>query len=388
MTKNWYVFLAITSLLILSSCAGSGREPLPPTSIPLSNPQNSGSDLEHPISLPEGFHISIYAEGLEKPRMLAFGPDGQLYVTEPGTGRVMALPDRDGDGRADGAEVAVEDLIEPSGIAFYQDGSMYVAETTRVLRFTDPDGDGYFQEGSIITAGIAAGGNTNRTIIFGPDWEHFYLAIGSSCNACREQDERRGGVMRFNADGSEGLIFTTGLRHVIGLDFNPGNEILWAAVMEREGLADGLPPETLYAIYIYADGGWPFCHAGRIIDPDFGSRDSCGEDLLTPMIELEAQSAPYGLEFYTGDQFPEEYYKDAFVALHGTGEGDQASGYKVVRIPLGDDGRDPVEDFAVGWLDENGQPWGTPTDIVEGPSGDLFLSDDYLGVIYRIYYTD
>lgn len=318
---------------------------------------------------------------------MAFGPDQQLYVTEPATGRVLVLPDRDRDGVSDGIEVAADNLIEPSGMAFYNDGSLYVAETTRVLRLGDSDGDGFFQDQEIITSGIAAGGHTNRSIIFSRDWQHFYLAIGSSCNVCQEQDERRGGVMRFNSDGSEDRIFSTGLRHVIGLDFNPKNDILWAAVMEREGLQDGLPPETIYAIYIDADGGWPYCHTGRIIDPDFGNKNSCGEELLTPVFELEAQSAPHGMEFYTGDQFPDNFATDLFVALHGTGEGADASGYKIIRMPLGDGEKRVVLDFAVGWLGDDGIPWGSPTDLIQGPDGDLFMSDDKLGVIYRIFYV-
>jgi glucose/arabinose dehydrogenase len=395
MKKHRIAILLLITLILLTGCNNnSGQEPAP-TSIPLSNPQSGLTDPDitvipplHPISLPEGFGITVFAEGLQGPRMMAFGPDQQLYVTEPATGRVLLLPDRNRDGLSDGTEVVAENLIEPSGIAFYQDGSLYVAETTRIFRLGDSDGDGYFQDRETITAGIAAGGYTNRTIIFSPDWRHIYLAIGSSCNVCLEQDERRAGVMRYNADGSEGRIFSTGLRHVIGMAFNPHNDILWAAVMEREGLQEGLPPETIYQIYIDADGGWPYCHAGRIIDPDFGNKDSCGEKLLSPTNELEAQSAPYGLEFYTGDQFPENYDRDLFVALHGTGEGSEASGYKIVRIPFGEGESGLVHDFATGWLSDDGIPWGAPTDLIQGPDGDLFLSDDKLGVIYRIFYVE
>jgi glucose/arabinose dehydrogenase len=395
MKKFLTIVLLSVILLLAAGCSSKiGQEPAP-TSVPLSNPQTGPTvpgiaviPPKHPISLPEGFGITVFAEGLTNPKMMAFGPDDQLYVTEPTTGRVLVLPDRDRDGLADKIEIAAENLIEPSGIAFYQDGSLYVAETTRILRLGDPDGDGYFQDQEIITAGISAGGFTNRTIIFSPDWEHLYLAIGSSCNVCLEQDERRGGVMRYKADGSEGRIFSTGLRHVIGLAFNPANDILWAAVMEREGLKNGLPPETLYGIYIDADGGWPYCHAGRIIDPDYGSKDSCEKKLLNPIFEFDSQSAPYGLEFYTGSQFPETFQNDLFVALHGTGEGDDARGYKILRIPIGGDSFGPVKDFAVGWLGDDGVPWGAPTDLIQGPDGDLFLSDDKLGVIYRIFYAE
>lgn len=388
-----FILLLFTAVL-LSGCGGNPAQDPAPTAVPLSNPQTGALDTDgdaippqNPISLPQGFGISVFAQGLSDPRMMAIGPDHQLYISEPSTGRVLRLADIDQNGVADGIEVVVENLIEPSGIAFFEDGSLYVAETTRILRFSNPDPDGYFQDQEIITAGIAAGGNTNRTIIFSPDWRHLYLAIGSSCNVCLEQDQRRGGVMRFNPDGSEGRIFTSGLRHVIGMAFNPNNDVLWAAVMEREGLKDQLPPESIYGIFIDANGGWPYCHAGRVIDPDFGEKDSCEDKLLSPLFELESQSAPYGLEFYTGGQFPDEYQLDAFIALHGTGEGPDAKGYKIVRIPLGDGEKGPVEDFAVGWIGTDGDPWGSPTDLIQGPNGDLYLSDDKLGVIYRIYYA-
>jgi glucose/arabinose dehydrogenase len=394
MNKTRFVFPILLLLTFLVSCKSIADQPPAPTSIPLANPQTGVIDPsrpviapDHPISLPEGFGITVFNNKLTDPRMMAFGPDQQLYVSEPSSGRVLRLPDRDLDGIADSVEVAAEGFLNPTGIAFHQDGSLYVAETTRVFRLTDPDGDGFFQDRKTIVAGIAAGGHTNHSIIFSPDWKHFYLAIGSSCNVCREQDQRRGGVMRFKADGSEGRIFSQGLRYVIGMAFRPDIDILWAAVMEREGLENSLPPETIYAIYIDADGGWPACHTGRIIDPDFGRKDSCHDDLLTPQFELESQSAPYGLEFYAADQFPEEYQKDVFVALHGTGMGQSAKGYKIIRIPLGEGESGLVQDFAVGWLGDDGTPLGRPTDLVVGPDGSLYVSDDSQGVIYRIFYS-
>lgn len=393
--KIYRILAILLPVFLLIGCSANQSQPPAPTSIPLENPQPGVGSLDnpvnpgqHPLSMPQGFGITVYADGLTDPKMMAFSPDGQLYVTEPSQGQILRLVDSDQDGISDNNEVAADGLLEPSGIAFYQDGSLYTAETTRVLRLLDPDGDGYFQEQEIITAGIAAGGNTNRSIIFSPDWKHLYLAIGSSCNVCREEDPRRAGVMRFKADGSEGRIYSSGLHYVIGMAFRPDRDILWVANMEREGLSNDLPPETVYAIYIDANAGWPECHAGRIVDPDYGMKDSCGDNLLQPVVEIEAHSDPYGMTFYTGSQFPADYQKDVFIALHGTGEGETARGYKIVRIPLGNGEKDRgVTDFITGWVSPDGKPWGAPTDLIQGPDGSLYLSDDLQGIIYRIFYA-
>ncbi len=341
---------------------------------------------QEPITLPDGFGISVFQSGLSGPRMMAVGPDTQLYVAERGKGRIIRLPDRDQDGISDGIEVVAEDLLEPSSLAFYKDGSIYIGETTRVVRVSDPDGDGYFQEWEIIVAGIPAGGHTTRTVIFSPDYEHLYVSIGSSCNVCEERDERRATVTRYKPDGSQETIFSTGLRNAVGMAFRPSNDILWVTNNGRDWLGDDLPPETVYAIYKDADAGWPECHAGRIIDPDFGDQNSCDE-ILVPRIEMQAHTAPLGMTFYSGDQFPDIYQDDLFIAMHGSWNRTSPVGYKIVRIAFNPGERGPVEDFAAGWLREDGSNWGRPVDLVNAPDGGLFMSDDGEGNIYRIFYS-
>ncbi len=388
--SRYFIYYVLILIILLTGCSAGPDQPLPPTSLPLSDPRSNDLQvpegmvkLDHPIYLPEGFQIQIFAAGLNSPSMLAFGPDQSLYVSETGSGRILRLPDHDQDGFADDLEIAAEGFIEPSGLAFYQDGSLYAAETTRVFRLTDQDGDGFFEERETIIAGIAAGGNTNRSIIFSPDWKRLFVSIGSSCNVCMEHDPRRATIMRFDSDGSQGRIYTKGIRYSIGLALQPNNDILWISNIEREGLGDDLPPDTIYSAFIDADGGWPYCHSGRIVDPDFGDKDSCEKKLLSPKVELEAHSVPRGIEFYLSEQFPDNYQKDLFIALGGSGKG----GPRIVNVPLGSGEETPiVKDFAVGWLLEDGTHWGTPMDLIEGPSGDLYLSDDFAGVIYRIFY--
>ncbi|MDP9373539.1 MAG: sorbosone dehydrogenase family protein, partial [Chloroflexota bacterium] len=45
-----------------------------------------------------------------------------------------------------------------------------------------------------------------------------------------------------------------------------------------------------------------------------------------------------------------------------------------------------VEDFITGWLQPNGRSWGRPVDVTVAPDGSPYLSDDALGVVYRIAY--
>ena len=338
------------------------------------------------ISLPRGFGISVFFQGLSDPRMMALGPDGALYVAERGAGRIVRLPDRDGDGVTDEVEVVARGLRAPSSIAFYVDGSLYVGETTRILRLSDPDGDGVFQEQEVVIGGLPSGGHSTRTVLFSPDGEYLYVSIGSSCNVCVESDERRAAIMRYNPDGSDGEVYARGLRNAVGITFRPGTSDLWATNNGRDRLGDDLPPETIYKVNEGEDAGWPRCHAGRIVDPDLGEPGDC-EGVAAPLVEMQAHSAPLGLTFYTGEQFPEEYHDDLFVAFHGSWNRSVPTGYKVVRIPMEDGEPAPVQDFAAGWLREDGSRWGRPVDVLAGPDGSLFISDDEGGAIYRVFYA-
>ncbi|MGC9399202.1 MAG: PQQ-dependent sugar dehydrogenase [Anaerolineae bacterium] len=341
------------------------------------------------IVLPEGFGISVFADGLLNPRMMAVGPDGALYVAERGAQRVVRLPDVDGDGLADGVEVVAEaGLQAPSSLAFHADGSLYVGDTTRVLRFYPPeDVTEVWTTWEVVIDGLPSGGHTTRTVLFSPDYEHLFVSIGSSCNVCVEEDARRATIMRYAPEGGDGEVYVAGLRNAVGLTFRPGTEELWATNNGRDWMGDDQPPETVYRLVeAGVDAGWPRCHAGRIIDPDFGAPGAC-EGVLAPAMEMQAHSAPLGLTFYTGGQFPAAYRGDLFVAFHGSWNRTEPTGYKVVRIPLEAGQLREVEDFAVGWLRSDGSYWGRPVDVVTGSEGSLFVSDDHGGRVYRIFYA-
>jgi glucose/arabinose dehydrogenase len=355
------------------------KAPTEPATLPGATPV---ADL---IAVPPGFTITIFAQGLVEPRMMTIGPDGSLYVAERGAGRILRLPDQDGDGKADSIQVAARELSAPSSLAFYQDGALYVGETTRILRFSNPDEQGVFQERKVIIDGLPEGGHNTRTILFSPDWSKLFVSIGSSCDACYEGDPRRAAIMQYRPDGSDGSVYAHGLRNAVGLSFRPGVDELWATNNGRDMLGDDLPPDTIQVVHQGLDFGWPKCHAGRISDPDLGNAASC-KGISPPAVVLQAHSAPLGLTFYSGAQFPSQYQGNLFVALHGSWNRSVPTGYKVVRIPFTNGRPGAAEDFAAGWL-RNGQAWGRPVDVINASDGSLLVSDDEGGIIYRITYV-
>jgi glucose/arabinose dehydrogenase len=238
----------------------------------------------------------------------------------------------------------------------------------------------------VVIDDLPSGGHNTRTVLFSPDWRWLYVSIGSSCNVCIEEDPRRAAIMRYTPDGGDEIIFAKGLRNAVGITFRPETGELWATNNGRDWLGDNEPPETVYHVQQGDDAGWPRCHAGRIVDPDFGESGAC-RGVSAPEIEMQAHSAPLGLTFYTGQQFPEAYRGDLFIAFHGSWNRTVPTGYKVVRVPMQGGTPGAVEDLAVGWLRDDGSQWGRPVDLVTGSDGSLYVSDDGEGRIYRIYYT-
>ncbi|MCZ7357212.1 MAG: PQQ-dependent sugar dehydrogenase [Candidatus Methanoperedens sp.] len=344
------------------------------------------------ISLPQGFRIDVYAGDLggspvsyPGPRMMLL-KDNVLFVTITNQGRIVALPDRNNDKKADGVITFIDKLNNPHGIDYF-DGWFYIAEENRVIRVKSNGSVADMNTLEVLIDNLPTGGHFTRTIKIHNN--SLFLSIGSSCNVCIEQDERRATITRCNLDGSGCNVFAKGLRNAVGFVFHPVTGKLYATDNGRDWLGDDLPPDEINLIEEGKNYGWPICYGNNIHDADFDKntyiRNPCMEPFEMPgLVDLQAHSAPLGLAFYYGDSFPEEYRGNLFVAYHGSWNRKEPTGYKIVSINMTSFS---VKDFATGWL-QGRIVLGRPVDVVVAEDGSLFVSDDNAGKIYRISYKN
>lgn len=332
-----------------------------------------------------GFRVSVYASDLGTPRGMALSPDGNLFVCDMKGGRILELSDPSGGGTASEIRVALEGLHLPHSLAFHG-GYLYVGETDRVSRFMPVDHRLFREDGKTIVE-LPTGGHFTRTLLFGPDGK-LYISIGSSCNACVEKDPRRAAICRCNPDGSQFEVYARGLRNAVGMAFRPGTGDLWASVNGRDWLGDNLPPEDFDLIEPGKNYGWPYSytlHGKAMPDPDLGRLGL--RQTGFPVFQYQAHSAPLGITFYTGRAFPAEYHQGLFVCFHGSWNRSFPVGYKVVFVPLkGRRKAGKPRDFLWGFL-RGAERIGRPVDVLTGPRGELFVSDDHGGRIFKIIYA-
>jgi len=353
------------------------------------------------LHLPPGFHIAEFADA-GHPRQMAFSPGGVLLATNLVDGTVLAFPDPRHSGHAEQTVTVLSELNAPHGIAFHN-SKLYIAEVNAIRRYDWDESQLRASNGQKITdLPGSGGGHLTRTILFTN--MKMYVAVGSSCNVCVEDDKRRGALSEFNEDGSGGRIFASGLRNAVGLTVNPKTNTIWTTDNGRDFLDDNLPPDEINDLGARGgNAGWPLCYGNRISDRSY-SKDYDGNRIpdrsstkdydcsktIGPKVEIQAHSAPLGLVFYNAGMFPAEYRGNLFVTFHGSYNRSVPTGYKVVRIKFNDKGEPegPPEDFISGWLPagetRRRAKMGRPVGVVVGPEGALYVSDDATGVIYRV----
>jgi len=390
--SSYYLFLALPLAAFLAFAAGNRIWPPSSGSSPpkmetadglVPVPLEADDTLpHHELYAPAGTRISVFAAGLKKPRLLSFNSRGVLFVSLPGEGRILALPDNDRDGRADRSVVFADGLDRPHGLDFYH-GDLYVAETGKVVRLRDSDDDLRADQKYIISGDLPAGGGHWTRSLLADGLGNLYVSVGSDCNACLEEDPRRATVLKISTAGGQGRIFAFGLRNSVGLALDPVDGEIWASDNGRDLLGDDLPPDEINLLRDGGDYGWPYCYGRRVPDPELGSELRCRQTLPSE-VDLPAHSAPLGIAFGDGLKAEPWIRQSLLVAYHGSWNRTVPTGYKVVAIPF-QQGRPvaPPRNLLRGWL-VNGRAWGRPVAPLVGPDGVLYLSDDLAGVIYRI----
>lgn len=337
------------------------------------------------LRLPPGFAIDLYAADVPNARAMALGDRGALFVGSRDAGKVYALVDNDGDGRADERFIVDDRLRSPTGVAF-RDGALYVAAISRILRYDavetrldDPP------EPTVVTDSLPGDRwHGWKYLAFGPDGK-LYVPVGAPCNVC-ERPDPYAAILRLDPESGRREVFARGVRNSVGFDFHPETGELWFTDNGRDHLGDDAPPcELNRAPAAGLHFGFPYCHAGTIVDPEYGGR-GCGE-FTPPAQALGPHVAPLGMAFYDGASFPEDYRGDVFIAEHGSWNRSRKIGYRVARVRL-DAAGNAVEylPFVSGWL-QGERNWGRPADVLVMPDGALLVSDDDFGAIYRVVWT-
>ncbi|HYK44311.1 MAG TPA: PQQ-dependent sugar dehydrogenase [Parafilimonas sp.] len=386
------------------------------------------------LKLPAGFVALKVADGLGAARHLAVAPNGDIFVKLEGlkSGKsIYWLHDANKDGRAE----QKTGFAKYIGTGMYIKGNyLYASSNTDIYRYKLDDSfrpDTAHPE-KIVTGLLARHQHESKSIVLDNEG-NLYTNIGAYSNACQEQDRTKGspslnpcpildsagGIWQFKADKpdqtyGDGVRYATGLRNVVGLDWNTQTNSLFVMQHGRDQLGDlfpdlyttqqsaELPAECMYELHKGSNCGWPYIYYDqiehkKILAPEYGGdgKKEGGQDAQDPVVAFPGHMAPNGLLFYTGDMFPEKYKNGAFIAFHGSWNRapEPQKGFFVVFVPF-QDGKPngDWEIFADGFSGKStvvspGDAAHRPCGLAQGPDGSLYVSDDVKGTIYRIMYT-
>lgn len=337
-----------------------------------------------PLSVPPGFSMEILAR-VPGARAIAQDSSGDLWISQTQQGTVTRIFQRPELRGTMGVEFT--GLRRPHGIAFdFQTQDLFIADEATITRYglsarhaeTPPQ---------VIYRFPPSGRHFTRTLGFGPD-DRLYVSIGSTCDVCEEKDPRNGAILSMKPDGTDVRTVATGLRNSVFFTWSQVDGRMVATEMGRDHLGDDLPPDEINIITDGAHYGWPFCYGKQIRDVSFNLQKTFDCAATEPStIDLPAHGAPLGLAFVPEEGWPEEYWYDLLVALHGSWNRTEKTGYSVIRVPLDARGNSegPIVEFVSGWL-ENGSVLGRPVDILLRPGGTMYVTDDKAGLVYLLQY--
>ena len=363
---------------------------------------------------PQGFTVQLYASNLKQPRTIRVAPNGDVFVAESGAGRILVFPASADQTTQVKPVVFAEGLTKPFGIAFYPAGPdphfVYVGEPSRIVRYVYKSGELKAGDPQTIVDHLPSEHHWTRDVVVAPDGRYLFYSIGSGSNVgggtmpavsadqlrtfiashplgeAWGRETGRAQVRMFDPEGKAVETYATGLRNCVSMAIQPGSGNLWCVVNERDGLGDNTPPDYATSVRQGAFYGWPWYYIGDHQDPRWpNARPDLKDKVTVPDVLMQAHTAPLGIVFYTGTQFPAEYRGDAFVTMHGSWDRTARDGYKVVRLRMrANQPTGVVEDFLTGFVVDNTSVWGRPVGVAVAKDGALLVSEDGSNTIWRV----
>ena len=364
--------------------------------------------------VPDGFAVQVFASGFKQPRTLRVAPNGDVFLSESGTGRVLVF-------RAGARRAACEarSLRREPGPALWHrfsfrppiPGTSMWPRRTRWSATRIASGAAKAAgPAEVIVGNIPTKRHWTRDLAVSRDGKRLFVAIGSASNlgvggmpdmtpekirehekthgrgAAWGEEENRAVVRVFDPDGKTVRNYATGLRNCSGLAMQPGTDNLWCVVNERDHLGPDLVPDFMARLQDGGFYGWPWYYIGDNEDPALkGKRPDLKGQVRVPEVLFQAHSSALSVAFYDRDAFPAEYRGDAFVALHGSHTRPERTGYKVIRVRMKDGSpTGEYEDFMTGFMVDNDTAWGRPAGVAVTRDGALLVSDDANGTIFRV----
>ena len=353
--------------------------------------------------VPAGFHVSEYALGLDRPRLVRRAPNGDLFVAESEVGRIRVLRGVGPDGKAQKIETFASGLHQPFGIAFYPLGDspkyVYIGNTDAVVRFPYQNGDLKARGPAEVVVPdipgggrLRGGGHWTRDVAFSLDGKRMFVSVGSHSNVddpdTHPEEKDRADILVFTPQGKDRKVYAWGIRNAVGIEVDPSTGILWASVNERDRLGDNLVPD--YITHVQEGGfyGWPWYYMGPHQDPRLeGTHPELKNKAIVPDVLLQPHNASLEMTFYHGSQFPAEYTGQIFAAEHGSWNRANRTGYEVIRVPVKNGKADgEYEDFMTGFALPDGNVWGRPVGVAVAQDGSLIVTDDGSSIVWRVSY--